>query len=113
MLDESGVVDISEVIGQNLIRHPVYQEFIRVSALSVGLYRLPVGAMDPQRPHNQDEVYYVVSGRARLSLGLEEFQIKAGSVAYVAAGHPHQFHTIEEELIIVVFFAPAEEGNSG
>ena len=28
-----------------------------------GLYVLPAGGTDPQRPHNEDEMYYVVRGR--------------------------------------------------
>jgi len=32
--------------------------------MSAGLYVLPVGATDPQRPHHEDEMYYVIRGRA-------------------------------------------------
>ncbi|MCK7526822.1 MAG: cupin domain-containing protein [Ignavibacteriales bacterium] len=31
--------------------------------MSMGLYVLPTGGGDPQSPHTEDEVYYVVSGR--------------------------------------------------
>ena len=43
-----------------------YLEFIRVPAMSAGLYVLPGGGQDPQKPHNEDELYYVVRGRARV-----------------------------------------------
>ncbi|MEZ4559707.1 MAG: hypothetical protein R2851_15220 [Caldilineaceae bacterium] len=33
-----------------------------------------------------------------------------GSIVYVAAETPHHFHSIETELRVLVFFAPAETG---
>lgn len=86
----------------------LYIEFLRVSALSVGLYVLPIGGVDPQQPHTEDEVYYVVSGAATITGAGEERAVKAGSIVYVEAGVEHRFHTITEELQVLVFFAPAE-----
>ncbi len=85
-----------------------YLEFLRVPALSMGLYTLPAGCADPQKPHTEDEVYYVTSGRATITVGDEERPVAPGSVIYVAAGVPHHFHSIAEDLSLLVFFAPAE-----
>ena len=49
----------------------LYREFLRVPAMSAGLYVLPAGAADPQRPHHEDEMYYVIRGRARFRAGHE------------------------------------------
>ena len=43
-----------------------YLEFLRVSAMSAGVYVLPAGAADPQKPHQEDEMYFVIRGRARM-----------------------------------------------
>lgn len=86
----------------------LYQEFLRVPALSVGVYVLPAGGTDPQKPHQEDEVYYVVRGRARMRIGSEEQVVKTGSVIFVAAIVEHRFFDISEELEVLVFFAPAE-----
>jgi mannose-6-phosphate isomerase-like protein (cupin superfamily) len=86
-----------------------YREFLRVSALSVGLYRLAAGADDPQKPHTEDEVYHVLRGRARLLVGGEEVAVGPGSVVFVAATVVHRFHEIAEDLEVLVFFAPAEQ----
>jgi mannose-6-phosphate isomerase-like protein (cupin superfamily) len=88
-----------------------YWEFLRVPALSLGVYRLPAGGIDPQSPHSEDEVYYVVSGKALIRVGEEDRAVGAGSIVYVAAQAPHRFHTIEEDLTILVCFAPAEYSN--
>ena len=86
----------------------LYLEFLRVPALSAGVYVLPVGGIDPQRPHREDEVYYVVRGAGRMWVGSEEQEVKAGSVIFVAAQVEHRFFDIREELEVLVFFAPAE-----
>jgi mannose-6-phosphate isomerase-like protein (cupin superfamily) len=89
-----------------------YREFLRVPAMSAGLYVLPAGGTDLQRPHHEDEIYYVVRGRARFKAGSDEREedreVSAGSVIFVAAEVGHRFYDITEELAVLVFFAPAE-----
>ena len=86
-----------------------YLEFLRVAALSVGLYTLEAGAVDGQSPHTEDEVYVVMAGRARVTVGDEARAVGPGSTIYVAAGVPHRFHDIAERLEILVVFAPPED----
>jgi mannose-6-phosphate isomerase-like protein (cupin superfamily) len=86
----------------------LYQEFLRVEAMSAGLYVLEAGGDDPQSPHAQDEVYYVVAGRARFTSGGEERPVAAGDVLFVPAREEHRFHSIEERLSLLVVFAPPE-----
>ncbi len=85
-----------------------YLEFLRVPALSMGIYHLPAGAIDPQNPHTEDEVYYIIRGKAMIKVGEEDRAVSAGSIVYVAARVPHRFHSIAEDLAVLVFFAPAE-----
>ena len=86
----------------------LYHEFLHVPAMSAGLYELAVGAEDPQEPHTEDELYYVVAGRAALLVGAEDVPVAAGSLVYVPANVVHRFHDITEALSVLVFFAPAE-----
>ena len=58
-------LEVSHVIAEQAHSDKLYLEFLRVPALSMGLYALPAGSTDPQEPHQEDEVYYVVSGRKR------------------------------------------------
>ena len=83
-------------------------EVLRSDLLSVGLYLLPAGGTDGQSPHNEDEVYYAVRGRAALRVGTEDHPVKPGALLFVPAQAVHQFHDIEEELVLVVFWAPPE-----
>jgi mannose-6-phosphate isomerase-like protein (cupin superfamily) len=85
-----------------------YLEFLRVPAMSAGVYTLSAGAVDQQKPHHEDEMYYVVRGRARMHVGSQDRDIRPGSVIFVAANVDHRFYDIVEELAVLVFFAPAE-----
>ena len=85
-----------------------YLEFLRVPTMSAGLYTLPAGAEDRQRPHAEDELYYVVSGRAQFRVGIEDQAVASGSILFVEAGLAHRFHSITENLTVLVLFAPAE-----
>jgi mannose-6-phosphate isomerase-like protein (cupin superfamily) len=86
----------------------LYHEFLRVPALSAGLYVLAAGGADPQKPHTEDEVYHVIAGRARFTCEGQTIDVRAGTTIYVAAGDEHRFHDIAEELTVLVYFAPAE-----
>ncbi|MBP7691104.1 MAG: cupin domain-containing protein [Anaerolineales bacterium] len=99
---------LTELLEHQRATRQRYFEFLRVPSLSVGLYRLPAGGQDPQQPHTEDEVYQVLAGRARLRVGAEDHAVAPGAILYVAAGVPHAFHTITEDLDVLVFFAPAE-----
>jgi quercetin dioxygenase-like cupin family protein len=99
---------IAEIDRQRVESDKRYLEFLRIPAMSVGLYALAAGSEDPQKPHREDEVYYVIRGRARFKAGAEDKEISAGSVLFVAANIEHRFHDITEDLAVLVVFAPAE-----
>ena len=103
--------ELTQLISQREANNKLYLEFLKVSDLSMGLYVLPAGGTDPQSPHTEDEVYYVVSGRAQIKVADEDRAVQAGSIVYVAKHVEHRFHSIEEELTVLVFFAPAEYSN--
>ena len=99
---------VAEIDQQRAESGKLYREFLRVPAMSAGLYVLAAGATDSQRPHHEDEMYYVVRGRGRFRAGDQDQEVSAGSVLFVAAEVEHRFSDIAEELAVLVFFAPAE-----
>ncbi len=100
---------IDELSRQRAQKNKPYLEFLRVPAMSAGVYVLAEGATDPQTPHREDEMYYVVRGRARMQIGSDHAEVRPGSVIFVEADLEHRFYDIQEELEVVVFFAPAEQ----
>jgi len=101
-------VNLCEIERQRAESGKLYEEFLRVPAMSAGLYVLAAGAIDLQSPHHEDEMYYVLRGKARFKAGDEDREVSAGSVLFVAAEVEHRFYDIAEELAVLVFFAPAE-----
>ncbi|MGP4114985.1 cupin domain-containing protein [Streptomyces sp. 4N509B] len=85
-----------------------YLRFLRERSMSVGLYALAAGQQDPQRPQLQDVVFFVVSGRASLTVGHETTVVARGSVVFVPGGVPRRFHHITEDLRVMVVFSPPE-----
>jgi mannose-6-phosphate isomerase-like protein (cupin superfamily) len=100
--------DLPTISAERAQAGKLYLEFHRVPALSAGVYLLAAGATDPQKPHKEDELYYVVRGRAHMRVAGEEQVVKAGSVIFVPAEVEHLFFDISEELEVLVLFAPAE-----
>ena len=102
----SQVLQLSDVLQR--LGDKRYQEFLRVPAMSAGVYVLPAGATDKQSPHQEDEIYYVVRGRAKMRLGGEQRSVNSGDVIFVEKLLEHRFFDITEELELLVIFAPAE-----
>lgn len=85
-----------------------YCEFLHVPSMSAGLYVLGAGALDSQAPHTEDELYYVIDGYGVVDIAGAVQAVGPGSLVFVPAHAPHRFHRIDEELRVLVFFAPAE-----
>ena len=100
--------ELADIAARRAASGRPYLEFITVPDLSIGLYVLAPGEPDLQQPHTEDEVYYVVSGSGRVTVGDEVRDIRTGSIVFVAATVPHRFHDITEELNLLVAFGPAE-----
>lgn len=84
-----------------------YFEFLRHPALNAGIYMLPANAYDPQEPHTEDEIYFVLAGAARITIANREYPARKGDLLYVPAFIEHRFHDITEDLRLLVFFSGA------
>ena len=85
---------------------------MRTGELSVGLYVLGPGETDSQTPHNEDEIYVILAGSGRVTVGNETRTVSAGSIVRAAPGVEHHFHDVDQELQLVVCFAPPEGSSS-
>jgi quercetin dioxygenase-like cupin family protein len=101
-------LNLNDLVTQGERDNQRWQEFLRVPSLSMGLYRLKAGQADEQRPHAEDEVYLVVSGKASFRAGGQEQAVAPGSVIFVERAIEHRFVDITEDLTVLVFFAPPE-----
>jgi mannose-6-phosphate isomerase-like protein (cupin superfamily) len=101
-------IDLHQVVTDMSRSARIWHEFLRVDSMSMGIYRLQPGDTDQQKPHTEDEVYYILSGRAKFKAADEHRDVKAGDVIFVEKLVDHRFFDITEALTILVFFAPAE-----
>jgi mannose-6-phosphate isomerase-like protein (cupin superfamily) len=102
------VFPLPEVRERRVRSGELYLEILRVPAMSVGFYALPAGGTDPQSPHREDEVYYVIRGRATVRIAGRDRSVEPGATIFVAKGVEHRFHSVQEPLELLVVFAPQE-----
>lgn len=81
-----------------------FQEILRTPSLSCSIYHLPAGSKEMQSAHEEDELYLVLAGRARLRVEGEDRLIEKGSLMYVRTACDHAFFDIEEDLTVLAFF---------
>jgi mannose-6-phosphate isomerase-like protein (cupin superfamily) len=99
--------DVDQLRSELAVQAAKYREFLRVPALHCGLYRLEKGSRDMQTPHDEDEVYYVLEGRAKLKIGDDLKEVSPGMLLYIRATETHSFFEIEEDMVLLVVFASA------
>jgi len=99
------IFHVDELLARKRGMTSPYLEFLRVPTLSCGLYTLKAGAKDLQGPHDEDEVYLVLSGRGRLRVNGAEQAVERGTLLFVRATSEHSFFEIEEDMTLLVFFA--------
>ena len=94
-MSEPNVVHIDEIEGgHGGVFKPVGRT-LGVTAFGLNFEQFPQGHdRYPDHDHagdGQEEVYYVLSGQATLTIDGEDHILRAGSVAYVPAGHSRRF----------------------
>ena len=102
------IFHLDELLPRVSGNEPCFLEFLRMPGLSSAVYHLPAGARDMQAPHLEDEIYFVVSGKAELQVGDEEKEVGPGSILYVRATEEHSFFNITEDLTLLAFFGKAD-----
>ncbi|MBI2682504.1 MAG: cupin domain-containing protein [Acidobacteriales bacterium] len=62
---------------------------------------------DPQQPHQQDELYFVVSGSGAFVVNEQRLSFGVGDSLFVPAGAVHRFEDFTDDLAVwVVFWGP-------
>ncbi|MDA4112428.1 MAG: cupin domain-containing protein [Thaumarchaeota archaeon] len=102
------VFEMEGLLGRRKHTAKPYLEFLRVASFSSGVYVLQAGETDLQTPHSEDELYYVLEGRAMIRVADQERKVGPGTLVFVPSRVSHRFHDIETDLAVLVFFAPAE-----
>jgi mannose-6-phosphate isomerase-like protein (cupin superfamily) len=86
----------------------LYVEPFRHGTMSLGMYT-PY-RQDPQVPHEQDELYFVLSGSGMFVHGNDRSEFKTGDALFVAAGEEHRFEDFTDDFAAWVVFWSANGG---
>jgi mannose-6-phosphate isomerase-like protein (cupin superfamily) len=104
--DRSRVIRLGEA--QAGIPGPAGERSVRVwqrGSLDVA-FAIPV-TPNPQVPHSQDEIYFIIRGRGVLVHDGERDPFESGDILFVAAGIEHQFENVSGDLALWrVFYGP-------
>jgi mannose-6-phosphate isomerase-like protein (cupin superfamily) len=103
------VIDVPRIADAQRRSGESWAEIFRVPSMSLGIYRLRAGEEDAQTPHAEDEIYYVLSGQGAIRVEGEDHPVRPGALVFVAARAKHKFHSIREDMTLLVLFAPAED----
>lgn len=83
-----------------------YAETLAHGTMRLGLYA--PRKRDPQKPHEQDELYLVVHGSGTFVHNGERTSFGPGDALFAAAGVEHRFEDFSNDLATwVVFWGPA------
>jgi hypothetical protein len=102
---KGGHFEFSRLEQQCIASGDRWLQFLDVDSMYCGIYHLPAGCRDDQRPHPDDEVYLVQKGRSKFHIDGAEIDVAAGAVLFVPAGAKHYFHDIFEDVTMLVFFS--------
>jgi hypothetical protein len=80
-------------------------------SLEVEMYRPET--VDPQKPHERDEVYLVARGTATFFDGRERTPVEPGAFLFVPAGALHRFERFSTDFAVWVFFYGPVGGEKG
>ncbi len=82
-----------------------YKELFKHGSLSVEVYKPE--KVDPQEPHDQDEVYVVISGSGIFVNGESRKPFEMGEVLFVPTGAVHRFEEFTDDFATwVIFYGP-------
>ena len=100
------IFELADLLKQREAKGQPYLEFLQRESLSAGIYHLAPGEPDRQRPHTEDEVYYVLGGEGAIDVDGKVTPVRPGSVIFVVRHVPHHFLDYPEGLTLLVIFAP-------
>ncbi len=93
---------------------PTKTDLVRGASLLVGLNCFEPGQSERVHSHSgADKFYFVVSGKARITVGSETAEAGAGELVWAPAGVPHGVEQALQRTIILVGIAPPPAGPPG
>src|SRR5690606_6494538 len=83
----------------------LFIEVLKNGSLQVEIYK--PDKEDLQQPHEQDELYVIISGSGNFILEDQKYEFQTGDLFFVAAGKEHRFEDFTDDFSTwVIFYGP-------
>jgi mannose-6-phosphate isomerase-like protein (cupin superfamily) len=99
------VFDVNEYIEKIKNSDNYFHTFINNENLAAGVLVLQPGEEDTQKPHDSDEVYFVIKGDGFLKIKDMDHPVSENKMYFVGKKVEHFFHDNSKELVVLYFFS--------
>ncbi|ARS91623.1 cupin domain-containing protein [Natrarchaeobaculum aegyptiacum] len=89
-----------------------HRTVLETESMTVEVGHYPSESAAPKNPHNEDELYYVLSGTGKLRVGDETYDIESGDLVHVEPELEHDFFAIEDAITVLIVFGSAVDPTS-
>lgn len=100
-------ISITDVVDELEPEQLQHQETLTAGPLTVEVGKYPAGSAAPKNPHNEAELYYILSGSGKLRVGDDTHDIEAGDLVYVEPNLEHDFFAITQEITALIILGPS------
>ncbi len=105
-------VSITDAIDDLEPRELQHREVLDAGPITVEVGKYPADSAVPKNPHNEEELYYVLSGSGKIRVGDDTRDVEAGDLVHVEASLEHDFFKITEEITVLIVLGPATNPTS-
>ena len=83
-----------------------YKHLFKLPKIAMSHVSVKPGGQVPSHVHdNEEQTYWIISGKGKIRLGNEEYDVKGGQAVYIPLGTEHTIKNTGEEPLEYVFFA--------
>ncbi|MGB0855742.1 MAG: cupin domain-containing protein [Nitrosopumilus sp.] len=100
--------DLATYVGRIKKSSSYFYTFINRDSLAAGILLLKPGETDTQEPHDNDEVYYIISGDGFLKIKDKDYPVLENKVFFVKKNVKHYFHGNKKNLKALYFFGGSD-----
>ena len=105
-------VSVTDAIGDLDPDELQHKEVLTAGPLTVEVGTYPTDSAAPKNPHNEEELYYVLSGSGQMRVGDDTHDIEAGDLIHVEPNLEHDFFNITEEITVLIMLGPSPNPTS-
>ena len=100
--------DLATCVGRIKKSSSYFYTFINRDSLAAGILLLNPGETDTQEPHDNDEIYYIISGDGFLKIKDKNYPVLEDKVFFVEKNVKHYFHGNKKNLKVLYFFGGSD-----